>query len=101
RAAPMPTRIPAIEGGQRGSGTSSSATTPERSVPSPGSPLRCDPRGRSIREGKHVTAGNRLRNPLRRMAVVLTAFLAIVVYGAVGYAVIEHDSVIDALFMTV
>jgi voltage-gated potassium channel len=48
-----------------------------------------------------VTAGRRLRNPLRRMAVVMTAFLVIVIYGTVGYAVIEHDSVIDALFMTV
>ncbi len=48
-----------------------------------------------------MTAGRRLRNPLRRMAVVMTAFLVIVIYGTVGYAVIEHNSVIDALFMTV
>jgi voltage-gated potassium channel len=48
-----------------------------------------------------MTAGEQMRNPLRRMGVVLVGFVAIVVYGTVGYVLIEHDTFVDALFMTV
>src|SRR5947209_11052912 len=43
----------------------------------------------------------RLANPLRRILVVLVAFLAIIAYGTAGFALIEHWSVLDAVFMTV
>src|SRR5690349_15010524 len=48
-----------------------------------------------------MTPGRRAPNPLRRSLVVLLAFLAVVVYGTAGYAVIEHDSLLDAVFVTV
>src|SRR5437588_3936665 len=45
--------------------------------------------------------GVRFPNPLRRILVVLVAFLGVIAYGTVGYAAIEHWSVLDAVFMTV
>jgi voltage-gated potassium channel len=45
--------------------------------------------------------GQHVPNPLRRMVVVLVAFLAVVVYGTTGYVAIEHYPLLDAAFMTV
>jgi len=45
--------------------------------------------------------GERYPNPLRQILIVLLAFLAVVVYGTIGYASIEHYAVLDAVFMTV
>jgi voltage-gated potassium channel len=43
----------------------------------------------------------RERNPLWRLAAVAAAFLVIVGYGTLGYALIAHYPPVDALFMTV
>jgi voltage-gated potassium channel len=48
-----------------------------------------------------MSPGLRIPNPFRQIGVILVAFLAVVVYGTVGYMVIEHWAVLDALFMTV
>jgi voltage-gated potassium channel len=40
-------------------------------------------------------------NPLRRIAIVLIAFVLVVAYGTTGYAAIEHFSFLEALFTTV
>ena len=45
--------------------------------------------------------GQRVPNPLRRIVVVLVAFLAVVVYGTTGYVAIDHYPLLDAAFMTV
>jgi voltage-gated potassium channel len=45
--------------------------------------------------------GAHLAHPLRRILIVLVAFLAVAVYGTVGYATIEHFPLLDAVFMTV
>lgn len=43
----------------------------------------------------------RLPHPLRRIVVVLVAFFAVILYGTVGYVVIERYPALDAVFMTV
>src|SRR5438128_735507 len=48
-----------------------------------------------------MSPGMRITNPLRQMSVILIAFFAVVIYGTVGYMVIEHWAFLDALFMTV
>lgn len=45
--------------------------------------------------------GVHLPHPLRRILIVLIAFSAVVIYGTVGFAAIEHYSILDAVFMTV
>jgi len=45
--------------------------------------------------------GVSLPHPLRRILIVLVAFLAVVVYGTVGYMTIEHFSLLEAVYMTV
>jgi len=42
--------------------------------------------------------GQHVPNPLRRLVVVLVAFLAVVVYGTTGYSAIEHYPLLDAAF---
>src|SRR5207249_4581194 len=62
--------------------------------------LHARPRSRDWTEVT-MSPGLRIPNPLRQISVILVAFLAVVVYGTVGYMVIEHWAFLDALFMTV
>jgi len=48
-----------------------------------------------------VNPRQRLRNPLRRIGIVLLLFLAILVYGTAGYMIVGGYPFLDALFTTV
>ncbi|HKR97933.1 MAG TPA: potassium channel family protein [Candidatus Dormibacteraeota bacterium] len=45
--------------------------------------------------------GAKYPHPLRRMLVVLLAFLGVILYGTIGYLQIEHYPLLDAVFMTI
>lgn len=48
-----------------------------------------------------MAGSDAVTNPLRRIAVVLVAFVLVVAYGTTGYIVIGRESFLDALFTTV